>query len=200
MCLLNLKDCPEGLKDDLRWEVQELLTHEKNRLRNLYHKMDNITKQRHSNLYVIDKKTEKRIWDMENDIAEFLFDFWDPQTREEDIWREYFMSLYECTILDKVRIDISNIETLRSSTRKGYEHLKRPGLYQSQIVRIIDYKFVDYYNLIKNIKIPDFVETINNFSQKKIELTNQIWETKSSIANVKSLIESYEQLLSSSLC
>ena len=137
---------------------------------------------------------------MEDEISEFLFDYWIPVDEKEEIWKEYFFCLYDFMISEKVHVDLSNIRLLSHDSIKIYEILERSRLTQSSHVRMLDYKFLELYTVFKNINVPDIHVVANKSLKKNIEITEQLSKKRKRLSQLSSELKFYEELLSSSLC
>ena len=200
LCLRELQECPPELKDDLRWEVENELSETKIKLNNIESSLENLRSRVCKPYSTVNKKLTKNIHRIEDEISVYLFDTWIARNENEEIWMEYFFCLYDFMISEKNYVDLSNIRLLSEDSVKIYDTLKRPMVYQSTDVRILDYKFLELYNVFKNIVVPDIPSMANETLAKNIEITKQMARHRKNILNLKNEIGFYEELLSSSLC
>lgn len=198
LCLKEIEKCPDVLRDDLGWEVINEGYKVRRKIKRLNDSIDFLKNQRYKTYEFVSGKIKKRIYDIGEEISQFLFDDWNPDDHTEEVWREYFFCLYEFMISEHTFIDItSNIDTCI----KVYEGLKKPNVRQSQMVHLMDYKFVELYSLYKSLKFPkDPVEEANAFLEKKMKITEQIRSKRAQLRNAMYCLDTYTELLSSSLC
>lgn len=201
MTLFMLDHIPDGIRDDMKWEVEQEVTELKHKRRNLENSMDFVINQRKKYFYPIPKNIQKKINKTENEISTFLFDTWRPSNEAEEIWREYFFCLYEFTYIERsgFSIDMSNVRSLHDYNTEIFEKLDRPKYPMSEWVHLLDFKYRELYLLYKDLKYPDPVEKANECLSKKILLSKEYLKLKNDYGNIVNLIDSYEDLLSSSL-
>ena len=200
LCLQKLEECPPGIKDDMIWEVENKIKKIKTDRENIEDSVEHLRLQRLKSHTTLSKGLTKKIHRMEDEISEFLFDYWIPVDEKEEIWKEYFFCLYDFMISEKVYVDLSNIRLLSHDSIKIYEILERPRLIQSSDVRILDYKFLELYTVFKNINVPDIHVVANKSLKKNIEITEQLSKKRKRLSHLSSNLKFYEELLSSSLC
>ena len=200
LCLKELQDCPQELKDDLSWEVENEINKLETRIIHLEDSIEHLRFQRLKCHSTVCKVLTKKIIKLEDEIAQFLFDDWIPVEEKEEIWREYFFCLYDFMVSDKNHIDLSNVRLLSEDSVKIYDTLKRPRLHQSSDVRLLDYKFLELYTVYKKIDVPDISQKANETLEKNIEITKMMSNQRDEIRISRKTISTYEELLSSSLC
>ena len=201
LCLQKLEEeIPPGIKGDMIWEVENEIKKIKTDQENIEDSVEHLRLQRLESHTTPSKRLTKKIHRIEDEISEFLFDYWIPVDEKEEIWREYFFCLYDFMISERVYVDLSNIRLLSHDSIKIYENLERPRLTQSSHVRMLDYKFLELYTVFKNIKVPDINILANESLKKNIEITEQLSKKRKRLSQLSSELKFYEELLSSSLC
>lgn len=204
LCLkhLNPDEVPEGIREDMRWEVEKEITELRDKKRNLEKKIDSIINQRKKYFIPVTKSIQRKINSLEEEITTFLFDEWKPENEAEEIWREYFFCLYEFTFIERSvwGIDMSNVKAIHRHNTDIFENLYRPEYPMSTGVRILDFKYRELYLLYKNLKYPDPVQHSNESLKNKIKMTKESLKLKEEHRYITRLIWDYEDLLSSSLC
>ena len=200
LCLQQLEECPAELADDIRWEVENKIKKIKKTRENIEDSIQHLRLQRLKSHSTLSKKLTNKIQHIEDEISEFLFDYWIPVDEKEEIWKEYFFCLYDFMISEKVQVDLSNIRLLSHDSIKIYEVLEKPRLIQSSDVRLLDYKFLELYTVFKNIEVPDIPTIANRTLKKNIEITEQLSKKRKNMTLISSNLKFYEELLSSSLC
>lgn len=201
LCLQQMDECPPELKDDLKWDVEMELKNASKKIERLEDSIMFLKKQRYKQFEFVPHKTKRRIFMLGEEIGNTLFDDWQPEDHDEEVWREYFFCLYEFMITEHTYPDITNIKSLSGDCVRVYEQLKKPRARQSQMAHIMDYKFVELYTLYKSLKYPeDIVESANIFLNKKLGLTEQIRKKYVKLDHALTQMGVYTELLSSSLC